>query len=131
MFNPEKFIEDAVNDLKKSIGEKHAIIALSGGVDSSVAAVLTHRAVGSNLISIFVDTGFMRKSEPEHVRQIFEDQFRQYHSQWIQNPKGSVIAYAGEGVQPPKSVYMSFSIDGMTDGADTLVLNSVNWLLNT
>jgi len=75
MFNAEKFIENSVTKIKEQIKDKRAIIALSGGVDSATAAVLTSKASGENLVSIFVDTGFMRKNEPEIVRKIFEEQF--------------------------------------------------------
>ncbi len=71
-FNADEFIDAAVEDVRKKLGNKKAIIGLSGGVDSSVAAVLTHKAVGSNLVSIFVDTGFMRKNEPAKIKEVFE-----------------------------------------------------------
>ncbi|CAB3288993.1 GMP synthase [glutamine-hydrolyzing] subunit B [Methanocaldococcus lauensis] len=73
MFNPQKFIEESVEDIKKQIGNRKAIIALSGGVDSSVAAVLTHKAIGDKLTAIFVDTGLMRKGEREEVEKTFRD----------------------------------------------------------
>ncbi|PKP54457.1 MAG: glutamine-hydrolyzing GMP synthase subunit GuaA [Candidatus Altiarchaeales archaeon HGW-Altiarchaeales-3] len=75
MFNSEKFIEESITKIKEQIGDKRAIIALSGGVDSATAAVLTSWAIGKNLVSVFVDTGFMRKSEPEFVKKIFEEEF--------------------------------------------------------
>ncbi|RLG30407.1 glutamine-hydrolyzing GMP synthase subunit GuaA, partial [Methanosarcinales archaeon] len=53
--------------------QNKTIIALSGGVDSSVCVVLAHRAIGDNLIPIFVDTGFMREGEPERIMEIFGD----------------------------------------------------------
>ena len=70
----KKFIDEQVAEIKKKIGGKKAVIALSGGVDSSVCAVLTHRAVGSYLVSIFVDTGFMRLGEAEEIDKIFKKQ---------------------------------------------------------
>ncbi len=75
VFNPGGFIKDAVGRIKKEIGNKRAIIALSGGVDSSVCAVLTHKAIGKNLVSVFVDTGFMRKNEPSEIRGLFRERF--------------------------------------------------------
>ncbi|WP_456420164.1 glutamine-hydrolyzing GMP synthase [Methanocaldococcus infernus] len=74
MFSPEKFIEDAIKEIKEKIGDRKAIIALSGGVDSSVAAVLTHKAIGDKLVAVFVDTGLMRKGEREEVERVFRDQ---------------------------------------------------------
>ncbi len=63
----ESFIESSVKELKKKLGEDNVILALSGGVDSSVAAVLLHKAIGKNLHCIFVDNGLLRKNEFEKV----------------------------------------------------------------
>lgn len=71
----EKFIEEKVVEIKETVGEGKAIIALSGGVDSSTAAVLAHRAIGERLHAVFVNTGFMRKNEPEFVVKTFRDEF--------------------------------------------------------
>ncbi len=58
--------------MKNKIGNKKAIIALSGGVDSSVASVLTHKAIGDNLIAVFVDHGLLREGESTYVEETFE-----------------------------------------------------------
>ena len=73
MFDPKKFIEEAIEEIKQQIKDRRAIIALSGGVDSSVAAVLTHKAIGDKLTAVFVDTGLMRKGEREEVEKTFRD----------------------------------------------------------
>lgn len=62
-WTPASFIETTISDLKKQIGDDKVILGLSGGVDSSVAAVLLHKAIGSNLHCIFVDNGLLRKDE--------------------------------------------------------------------
>lgn len=71
MFDVNKFVKETVENLKREINGR-AVIAVSGGVDSTVSAVLAHMAIGENLLPIFVDTGLMRKNEAERVRGIFE-----------------------------------------------------------
>ena len=60
---------------KKKIGDKKALCALSGGVDSSVAAALINKAIGKNLTCIFVDHGLLRKNEAEEVEEVFTKNF--------------------------------------------------------
>jgi GMP synthase (glutamine-hydrolysing) len=66
-WTPAHFINDTVASIKETIGDKKVIMALSGGVDSTVAATLIHRAIGKNLFGIFVDNGVLRKDEFEQV----------------------------------------------------------------
>ncbi len=69
------FAEETIQKLKEKIGNKKALCALSGGVDSSVAAVLLSKAIGKNLTCIFVDHGLLRKNEGDEVEEIFRNQF--------------------------------------------------------
>jgi len=69
------FVEDMILQLREKIGDKKVLCALSGGVDSSVAAVLVHKAVGKQLTCIFVDHGLLRKNEGDEVEQIFREQY--------------------------------------------------------
>ena len=69
------FVEDTIAKLKKQIGDKKVFCALSGGVDSSVAAVLVHKAVGKQLTCVFVDHGLLRKDEGDNVEKVFKEQF--------------------------------------------------------
>ena len=71
MVNPDEFIDEAVESISEQIGDANAIIALSGGVDSSVAATLAYRAVGEQLTPVYVDTGLMRKGETDQIRETF------------------------------------------------------------
>jgi len=64
----EKFVEGQIEAIRKSLGSKKTLIAVSGGVDSTVSAVLTHRAIGDNLACVFIDDNFMRLGEPERVK---------------------------------------------------------------
>jgi GMP synthase (glutamine-hydrolysing) len=72
----ESFLENAVADVRRQAGGKKVLCALSGGVDSSVAAVLVHRAVGDRLTCVFVNHGLLRKSEAEQVMTTFREQFQ-------------------------------------------------------
>lgn len=67
------YIEDQIKKIKETIGDGRAICGLSGGVDSSVAAVLVHRAIGDKLTCVFVDHGLMRKNERQEVEDLFKD----------------------------------------------------------
>ncbi|MBS1518358.1 MAG: glutamine-hydrolyzing GMP synthase [Bacteroidetes bacterium] len=76
LFEPESFIETRTEEIKKKAGKSKVICALSGGVDSSVAALLVSRAVGSNLTCIHIDNGLMRKNESRKVIDLFERYFK-------------------------------------------------------
>lgn len=71
MVEPAEFIESAVTEIEADVGDARAVIALSGGVDSSVSATLAHRAIGERLTPVYVDTGLMRKDETAKVRETF------------------------------------------------------------
>ena len=71
MVNVKEFVEKAIQEIREKVGDGKAIIALSGGVDSSVCAMLAYKAIGDRLIPVFVDTGLMREGEPERIKEIF------------------------------------------------------------
>lgn len=79
-WTPASFVEETVTDLREKIGEEKVILGLSGGVDSTVAAVLLHKAIGNNLHCIFVNNGLLRKDE-------FSSVLEQYHGMGL-NVKG-------------------------------------------
>ena len=66
------YIAEAVENIRKTVGNDEVILGLSGGVDSSVAAALIHKAIGNQLTCVFVDNGLLRKNEREQVRETFE-----------------------------------------------------------
>lgn len=72
-WTPAHFIDEAVQNLKQQIGDKKVVMALSGGVDSSVAATLIHKAIGANLYCIFVDNGVLRLNEFDQVIDSYEN----------------------------------------------------------
>ena len=71
----EAFIDEAIEDVRRQVGEKRVLLALSGGVDSSTLAFLLHRAIGDQLTCMFIDQGFMRKGEPEFLVEFFDRRF--------------------------------------------------------
>ena len=74
-WNMGSFLEESVKDIRQRVGNRQVLCALSGGVDSSVAAVLVHRAVADNLTCVFVDHGLLRKDEARQVVDTFQNQF--------------------------------------------------------
>ena len=71
----KSFVETAIAGIREKVGSDHVICALSGGVDSSVVAVLLHKAIGKQLHCIFVNNGLLRKGEAESVQRVFRDHF--------------------------------------------------------
>jgi len=72
----KSFAKDSVAQLKETIGDKKVILGLSGGVDSSVTALLIHMAIGNNLTCIFVDNGLLRKDEAEKLKKVLKQHLR-------------------------------------------------------
>ena len=72
MVDVESFIPEAKAEIEEQIGDDNAVIALSGGVDSSTAAALAYDAIGDQLTPVYVDTGLMRKGETEQIRETFD-----------------------------------------------------------
>jgi len=75
-WSPRSVIDDQIERIREQVGDGHAICGLSGGVDSSVAALLVHRAIGDRLTCVFVDHGLMRKNEGAQVIAAFRDHFQ-------------------------------------------------------
>ncbi|MFU8869437.1 glutamine-hydrolyzing GMP synthase [Natronococcus sp.] len=72
MVDTQTFVPEAVEEIENEVGDANAVIALSGGVDSSVAAALAYEAVGDQLTPVYVDTGLMRKGETAQIRETFD-----------------------------------------------------------
>jgi len=67
---PKNFVEEAIKKIRQNVGNEKALVAVSGGVDSTTCAVLTHKAIGENLSCVILDDAFMREGEPEHVAEV-------------------------------------------------------------
>ena len=70
----EAFIDEKVNEIRNQVGDKKVLLALSGGVDSSVVAALLIKAIGKQLVCVHVNHGLLRKGEPEQVVEVFRNQ---------------------------------------------------------
>ena len=92
------FAEDTINQLKSKIGDKKALCALSGGVDSSVAAALMSKAIGKNLTCVFVDHGLLRKNEADEVEAVFKN----YDLNFIRVDAGERFLSKLKGVTEPE-----------------------------
>ncbi|MGX5174585.1 glutamine-hydrolyzing GMP synthase [Aliikangiella sp. IMCC44653] len=75
LWTADNIIENAINEIKQLVGDEEVILGLSGGVDSSVTAMLLHRAIGSQLTCVFVDNGLLRLNEAKQVMEMFHEGF--------------------------------------------------------
>ncbi|NLY94300.1 MAG: glutamine-hydrolyzing GMP synthase [Myxococcales bacterium] len=98
-WTPGSFVEQTIAAIREQVGSSRAICGLSGGVDSSVAAVLVHQAIGDNLTCIFVDNGLLRKDEAKQVVHTFRDHF---HLRLIHVDATEEFLTALEGVTDPE-----------------------------
>ena len=71
-WNMDSFIDDKIKEIRETVKDKRVLLGVSGGVDSTVCAVLISKAIGNNLTCMFIDHGFMRKGEPEMVKEVFK-----------------------------------------------------------
>lgn len=72
----KSFVEEQIEEIRKKVGNSNVICGVSGGVDSSIAAVIIHKAIGKKLVAIFVDNGLLRKEEGERVKHVFQKEFK-------------------------------------------------------
>jgi GMP synthase (glutamine-hydrolysing) len=98
-WTPRSIINDAVERIQKQVGNQRVLAAVSGGVDSSVASALVHKAVGDQLVAVFVDTGLLRKNEGEQVASAFRDNL---HAELITVNASDEFFSALHGVTEPE-----------------------------
>ena len=72
-FNAKKYIKNEIEEIRRQVGDKKVLLAMSGGVDSSVCAVLLQKAIGKQLTCVFVDHGCMRLNEAKEIKKIFAE----------------------------------------------------------
>ncbi len=99
LWTMQSFVAATTQNLKEKVGSDKVICALSGGVDSSVTAVLLHRAIGDQLTCIFVNNGLLRKGEAEKVVQLFRDH---YHLNLVYVDASDSFLYLLAGVEDPE-----------------------------
>lgn len=95
----EDYITTTIQDIKEKVGTEHVILALSGGVDSSVCATLLHQAIGDQLTCVFVDTGLLRKDEGDKVMELYKDN---YHINVVRIDAKNQFLTALKGVSEPE-----------------------------
>jgi GMP synthase (glutamine-hydrolysing) len=98
-WNPNSIIDDSVERIRRQVGHERVLAAVSGGVDSSVAAALVHRAIGDQLVAVFVDTGLLRQGEGEQVAAAFRNGL---HSELITVEASDEFFSALDGVTEPE-----------------------------
>ncbi|MEW6085570.1 MAG: glutamine-hydrolyzing GMP synthase [Chloroflexota bacterium] len=98
-WTPESIIEESVMRIQNQVGGERVLAAVSGGVDSSVAAALVHKAIGDQLVAVFVDTGLLRKNEGEQVASAFRNHL---HSELIAVDASDEFFSALKGVTEPE-----------------------------
>jgi len=90
----KSFVDQQILDIKESVGKKQVIGALSGGVDSSIACLMVHRAIGDQFTAIYIDSGLMREGETEELKKVFADSYKMKvliidaQSEFIRNLEG-------------------------------------------
>lgn len=94
------FIDESVKSIRDKVGDRQVLCGLSGGVDSSVAAVLINKAIGSNLVCVFVNNGLLRKNEAENVQKVFKDTF---NIRFVYSDSEKLFLDALKGISEPEA----------------------------
>ncbi len=119
------FIQSTIDDLKKKIGDDEVLMGLSGGVDSTVAAVLLHKAIGAKLTCVFVDNGLLRKDEFDSVKKMYKSLELKVIGVAAKNEFYAALAGVSEPEQKRKAIGKTF-IDVFD--AEAKKINNIKWL---
>ena len=98
-WTPASIIEESITQIRRQVGDESVLVAVSGGVDSTVAAALVHRAIGDQLVAVFVDTGLLRKDEAEQVNLAFRNNL---NAELVSVDAGDEFLSALKGVTDPE-----------------------------
>jgi GMP synthase (glutamine-hydrolysing) len=124
-WTPASFVESTIKELQKQLGNDKVVLGLSGGVDSSVAAVLLHRAIGKNLTCLFVDNGLLRKNEFETVL----DSYKSMGLNVMGIDAKSLFIHDLKGITDPEKKRKSIGCNFIkVFEAEAKKLKNVNWL---
>ena len=126
LWTADKIIEDAIVRIREQVGDDKVILGLSGGVDSSVTAMLLHRAIGKNLTCVFVDNGLLRLNEAQQVMDMFGDHFG-LNIVHVEGEKRFLDALAGENDPEAKRKIIGRVFVEVFD-EEALKLQDVKWL---
>ena len=126
LWTPAKIIDDAIERIRQQVGNDKVILGLSGGVDSSVTAMLLHRAIGKNLTCVFVDNGLLRLNEAQQVMDMFGDHFG-LNIIHVEGEKRFLDALAGENDPEAKRKIIGRVFVEVFD-EEALKLEDVKWL---
>lgn len=124
-WTPDSFVESTIRELQNKLGNDKVVLALSGGVDSSVAAILLHKAIGKNLHCIFVDNGLLRKNEFENVLESYKHMGLNVKGIDAKNRFYSALSGLSDPEQKRKAIGKAF-IDVFDDEAHKI--ENVKWL---
>ena len=125
-WNAKNIIDEQVANIRKQVGKEGVLLGLSGGVDSSVAALLLHKAIGDQLVCVFVDTGLLRLNEVEQVKTLFEKHFG-IHLICVDASEAFYAALAGEDDPEAKRKIIGKKFIEVFD-AEAEKIKNVKWL---
>ena len=135
-FRPSSYLTSETARLQETIGDSKAIAAVSGGVDSTVAALVAKRALGDRLLPVFIDTGFLRAAEPENVKARLEETSLGFRVKLVKAGGRFLEATRGEAMAEEKrkkfreTFYQVLGEEARKNGCDFIVQGTIapDWI---